>query len=158
VACMPPAISIARMSRREAPRRSDSITRRLSPGPTRFSKLLWLLSFMVATDWAAANQRFLDEHAGWLFARAVPPHARRLHYLASEAHDAWDRLPEITAATLVIHGSDDEINVPANAPLLASRIPGAELHIIAGARHIYFWDHADEAHRVVRAFLARHPL
>ncbi len=117
-----------------------------------------LLSFMVAEEWAAANRRFLDEQAGWLFAPTVPPHARRLHYLASESHDAWDRLPEITAPTLVIHGSDDEINVPANASLLASRIPGAELHLIAGARHIYFWDHAEEAHRVVREFLHRHQI
>jgi hypothetical protein len=49
VACMPPAISIARMSRRVAPRLSDSIMRRLSPGPTSFSKLLLLLSLMVGT-------------------------------------------------------------------------------------------------------------
>jgi pimeloyl-ACP methyl ester carboxylesterase len=67
-------------------------------------------------------------------------------------------LPRITAPTLIIHGSDDEMNVAANAPLLAGRIPGAELHIIQGARHVYFWDHSEEANRVVRGFLERHPL
>ncbi|HEY0484603.1 MAG TPA: alpha/beta fold hydrolase [Kofleriaceae bacterium] len=117
-----------------------------------------MLPFLASLDWAAANAGFLAARNAWALAHPVPPHARQLHYLASEGHDVWDQLPKITAPTLVIHGSDDEMNVAANAPLLAERIPGAELHIIPGARHVYFWDHGDEANRVVGAFLERHPL
>lgn len=117
-----------------------------------------MLPYLVSMEWAGANAGFLAERNAWALAHPVPDHARRLHYLASEGHDAWDLLPRITAPTLVIHGSDDEMNVAANAPLLAERIPGAELHILHGARHVYFWDHGEEANRVVRAFLARHPL
>jgi pimeloyl-ACP methyl ester carboxylesterase len=117
-----------------------------------------MLPFLVSMEWAMANIGFLAERNAWALAHPVPDHARRLHYLASEGHDAWDLLPRITAPTLVLHGSADEVNVAANAPLLAARIPGAELHIIPGARHVYFWDHADEANRVVRGFLERHPL
>jgi pimeloyl-ACP methyl ester carboxylesterase len=117
-----------------------------------------MLPYLASLEWAAANQAFLTTWAAWLRAHPVPPYARQLHFAASEGHDAWDQLPQITAPTLVIHGSADEMNVVANARLLAERIPGAELHIIDGARHVYFWDHAEEANRVVGEFLARHPL
>jgi pimeloyl-ACP methyl ester carboxylesterase len=117
-----------------------------------------MLPFLVSLDWAAANREFLAARDARQLANPVPPHARRLHFEASEGHDAWELLPRITAPTLVIHGSDDEMNVAANAPLLAERIPGSEIHIIPGARHVYFWDHGDEANRVVRGFLERHPL
>jgi pimeloyl-ACP methyl ester carboxylesterase len=117
-----------------------------------------LQPYLVTPAWAAANPGFLAEWEAWVAAHPVPPHARQLHYGASEGHDAWDQLPRITAPTLLVHGSDDELNVVANAHLLAERIPGAAVHIIPGARHLYFWDHAEEAHRVVAEFLARHPL
>jgi pimeloyl-ACP methyl ester carboxylesterase len=38
-------------------------------------------------------------------------HAQRLHYQASENHDAWDALTEIKSPTLIIHGSEDQINI-----------------------------------------------
>ncbi len=88
----------------------------------------------------------------------IPPYAQRMHYLASEGHDAWDGLPTITAPVLVIHGGDDAVNPTANAALLAGRIPGAELRIIEGGRHGYFVEFADEATPVVLDFLARHPI
>lgn len=117
-----------------------------------------LLPYLVSPAWARAHPQRLAEHAAAAARHPVPPGARRLHYLASEGHDAWDRLPEIAAPTLVIHGSDDEVNVPANAPLLVARIPGAVLHLIAGARHAYFWEYREHASAYVRAFLAAHPI
>src|SRR5262249_54140340 len=62
----------------------------------------------------------------------MPPYARELHRAASEAHDAWDRLPSITAPTLVLHGDQDRVCPVANARLLAERIPGAEVQIVRG--------------------------
>ncbi|HEY4384788.1 MAG TPA: alpha/beta fold hydrolase, partial [Ktedonobacteraceae bacterium] len=56
----------------------------------------------------------------------IPEYARMLHYQASEGHDSWDLLPSISAPTLVIHGSEDQLNPTANACLLAERIPHAE--------------------------------
>ncbi|EFH81136.1 alpha/beta fold hydrolase [Ktedonobacter racemifer] len=88
----------------------------------------------------------------------LPEYVRRLHYQASEGHDAWDLLPTISAPTLVLHGSEDRMNPPANAHLLAKRIPGAELSLIEGARHGYLIEFREEASRIVKAFLAHHPL
>lgn len=90
--------------------------------------------------------------------KPIPPFAQKMHYLASEGHDAWARLPEITAPTLVIHGTEDRINPTANAALLASRIPGAELYMVEGGRHGYFIEFREEASTVVLDFLARHPI
>jgi 3-oxoadipate enol-lactonase len=99
------------------------------------------------------------EYMRYLLERArnpIPRHAQRLHYEASEAHDTWDLLPTIAAPVLVIHGTDDQVNPTANAPLLAERIPGAELYIVEGGRHGYFIEMRAEASAVVREFLGRH--
>ncbi|MYT73676.1 MULTISPECIES: alpha/beta fold hydrolase [unclassified Streptomyces] len=84
---------------------------------------------------------------------AMPPHARRRHLRASARHDAWDALPRIAAPTLVVHGTDDDFNPAANAPLLAERIPGARLSLIPGGRHAYFEEFADTATPLVTTFL-----
>jgi pimeloyl-ACP methyl ester carboxylesterase len=64
----------------------------------------------------------------------------------------------MSAPTLVIHGSEDQRVPTANAFLLASLIPGAELSIIEGGRHAYLVEFREEASRAVNEFLARHPL
>lgn len=117
-----------------------------------------LLPFLVTPAWAAANRAMLGELDAIARSRPVPPYARALHYQASEGHDVWDLLPQITAPTLIVHGSDDQVNVPANAAILADRIPGAELHLLAGGRHAYFWELRSAASALVLDFLARHPL
>ncbi len=88
----------------------------------------------------------------------MPAYAEELHTHASESHDAWDRLPEIKAPTLVLHGSEDVITPAANAKILADRIPGAELHLIKGGRHIFFLEYRREVNKLVLDFLKRHPL
>jgi len=60
--------------------------------------------------------------------------ARQLVAIAADSHRA-DRLPRITAPTLVIHGQDDPLIPVAAAHDLARRIPGATLEIIPGWGH-----------------------
>ncbi|WP_410665212.1 alpha/beta fold hydrolase [Amycolatopsis sp. lyj-84] len=88
-----------------------------------------------------------------LGAHGMPPHAVRGHLVASNTHDAWAALPDITAPTLVLHGDDDLLAPPANAPLLADRIPDARMHLFAGARHAYFDECRPEASDLVSDFL-----
>jgi pimeloyl-ACP methyl ester carboxylesterase len=114
-----------------------------------------LLDTLVSPAWVAKHPGFVTQR---LQRQALPPYAQKLHYQASEGHDTWDLLPTIIAPTLVIHGSEDQVNVTANAYLLAERIPGAEIYIVEGGRHLYFIEFRQEASRVVNQFLARHPL
>jgi pimeloyl-ACP methyl ester carboxylesterase len=109
-----------------------------------------LLELMYTPAWLAA-------HPGpytTLGDPGMPPHARRGHLRASARHDAWAALPRITAPTLVIHGTDDTLSPPSNAPLLATRIPNARTHLIAGARHAYFEEFRTDASPAVLDFLA----
>ncbi len=75
---------------------------------------------------------------------------------AIAAHDTYDRLPQIKAPTLVIAGGDDELVPSANSPILAERIPGAELVMYPKARHGYLYEVAAEATAAVLDFLRRH--
>jgi 3-oxoadipate enol-lactonase len=108
-----------------------------------------LLDLMYSPEWLAHH----PEPYWTLGDPTMSRQARHQHLLASNAHDAWDALPRITAPTLVLHGDRDELNPTANAPLLAERIPGARLHLIGGARHAYFEEYRDVAGSAVREFL-----
>lgn len=85
----------------------------------------------------------------------MPAHARLRHLRASNDHDAWDALPEITAPTLILHGEDDLLAPVANASLLTQRIPHARLHVLPRARHAYFEEFRPFASRLVLDFLAQ---
>jgi len=116
-----------------------------------------LVSTMVSPEWMESHPEWLEtwreeeEHP-------TPAYAQRLHYLASESHEAWEQLSDIGAPTLVIHGSEDLVNMTANAYLLVERIPSAELHIVPGGRHLYYVEFQEEASRVVLDFLDMHSL
>jgi pimeloyl-ACP methyl ester carboxylesterase len=117
----------------------------------------FLVDQMVSPAFADAHPEYV-EAVRERFRNPIPPYARKLHYLASEGHDTWDLLPSIANPVLVIHGDSDTVNPSANAPLLAERIPGAELHMVPGGRHGYFIEFREESSRIVLDFLARHSL
>ena len=73
-----------------------------------------------------------------------------------QAFDTFDRLPEITTPTIVLHGTEDRLIAPGNAELLASRIPGAELLLLEGAGHLYHSEQAEAADDAVLDFVRRH--
>jgi pimeloyl-ACP methyl ester carboxylesterase len=91
--------------------------------------------------------------------RAQPQHpeGQRRQWEALRSWDAYDRLSEIRVPTLVLHGADDLLVDPANARLLASRIPGAELVLLEGAGHLYHSEQAERADEIVLDFIRRHP-
>lgn len=80
----------------------------------------------------------------------MTPAAARAHLDVSDRHNAWDRLPQISAPTLVLHGDDDQMVPGVNGELLASRIPEARLEVTSGGRHGFF----DEFNNVVTAGVA----
>lgn len=85
----------------------------------------------------------------------MPLYAEELHKRANQDHDAWDLLPEITAPTLIIQGSDDPVCPSQNASLLAERIPDTELRIFKGGRHLFFIEYRQQVNRLVLDFLKR---
>jgi 3-oxoadipate enol-lactonase len=70
---------------------------------------------------------------------------------AIAAHDTSARLPSLAAPTLVIHGDEDEMLPVQNGRLIASLIPDAQLEILAGVGHMFWWEQPARAAELVRA-------
>ncbi len=68
--------------------------------------------------------------------------------------EAYSRINQIVAPVLVIHGESDRLIPPANANLIAERIPGAKLVMIPRASHLFLSDQPKVAHRAIMDFLA----
>ncbi|MFF0268019.1 alpha/beta fold hydrolase [Kribbella sp. NPDC004536] len=127
--------------------RSQEIRKALAD-PARTQQVL--LELMYTPAWLANNPG--PYHV--LGDASMPTYAKGRHLVASNKHDAWDGLPDITAPTLILHGTDDIFSPVANAQLLAERIPNARAELIDGARHAYFHEFRDVASPAVLAFLA----
>jgi pimeloyl-ACP methyl ester carboxylesterase len=71
-------------------------------------------------------------------------------------HDALDRLPRITAPTLVVTGEQDLLTPPWISEEVARAIPGARLEVIRGegASHLVMLERPEEFNRLVTTFLA----
>jgi 3-oxoadipate enol-lactonase len=68
--------------------------------------------------------------------------------------EAYSRIAQITAPTLVIHGETDMLIPPANARLISERIPNAKLVLIPRAGHIFETDQPALANRAILEYLA----
>ena len=68
--------------------------------------------------------------------------------------EAYSRIDQITAPTLVIHGETDRLVPSANARLIAEKIPAAKLVLIPHASHIFETDQPAVAHQAILQFLA----
>lgn len=73
---------------------------------------------------------------------------------ACMGHNASDRLEQIKAPTLVVHGDVDPLVPPDNGRYLAAHIPGARLIMYEQVGHIPIVERADDYNRAVLAFLA----
>ena len=60
---------------------------------------------------------------------------------ARKGHDTWDRLPGVTAPTLVCAGRYDGISPLPNCEALADRIPDGRLEVFEGG-HLFMLEDA----------------
>jgi 3-oxoadipate enol-lactonase len=92
---------------------------------------------------SAADDGFRELLRSFLEADVAPPSAGYLKQLeARRHHDAWERLPSITASTLVAAGRHDGIAPLANSEALADRIPDARLEVFDGGHGFFVQDPA----------------
>jgi len=75
---------------------------------------------------------------------------------AIAGHDTSPRLKDISAATLVIHGSEDQMLPVANARLIAEAIPDARLEVFEGVGHLFFWEEPERSAALVREHALAH--
>jgi pimeloyl-ACP methyl ester carboxylesterase len=72
---------------------------------------------------------------------------------AGATFDAYDRVGEIDAPTLVLQGSADNVVDPRNADLLVELIPDARLELIPDRGHLLVWEEGDRLASIVKEFL-----
>jgi 3-oxoadipate enol-lactonase len=86
-----------------------------------------MLAFRLNSPWADEPRRALGAE---------------LQLLARRDHDVWDRLPSITAPTLICGGRYDGIALPETQTRLADRIPDAQLRMFEGGHMFLIQDRA----------------
>ncbi len=108
---------------------------------------------LVSAEWDARNPggalKWIrgSEPAGFRNALA--------QFLAVVRHDTLNRLSQIRAPTLVLTGDADRLVPFANSEILAKAIPGARLHVLKGAGHVFPLEREEETVRALEEhFLA----
>jgi pimeloyl-ACP methyl ester carboxylesterase len=108
------------------------------------------------------SNAFREAHPEYLWLRSQmdralqpPPEAWDRQYQAATSHDTRDRLGQIGVPTLVITGDQDPLIVPENSRHLAEHVPGAQLVMLAGARHAFNVEFEEESNRLVLDFILR---
>ena len=88
------------------------------------------------------TEEFLDNNPNFIKRMAdmtenpLPDHVWRHYIQAQFEHDTYDRLPDIKAPTLVIHGEKDKVCTVENAKTMASRVPNSELVVFENTGHM----------------------
>jgi 3-oxoadipate enol-lactonase len=72
---------------------------------------------------------------------------------AGASFDALDRIGDIGAPTLILHGTADGVVDSRNAALLAERIPDAQVELFEGRGHLFFWEDPEAFVAAVERFL-----
>ncbi len=99
------------------------------------------------------SEELVDEIVAYRTANPPDPAGWYAQAAAGAAHDAMERLGDIRAPTLVVHGTADNVVDAGNAPLIADAIPGARLELLEGVGHLLPWERPDEFVAVVEEFL-----
>jgi 3-oxoadipate enol-lactonase len=92
-------------------------------------------------------------YAGFTAMTEALPASRRtiaFQLQAVAAHDTSARLPNVTAPTLVVHGTADRILGHPNGPLIASLIPGARLETLDDVGHMFWWEEPGRSAELIR--------
>lgn len=103
---------------------------------------------------------FTQEHRPELIESLVPlfvDNRQRAHGYAGQLKAIWDfnafdRLPQLAAPTLVMTGTDDVLVVPGNSKIITERIPNARLIEFPEAGHLFFIEKADEVNQALLEF------
>jgi pimeloyl-ACP methyl ester carboxylesterase len=105
------------------------------------------------------NQRaVLEASIPRLLVNATPAFIFKRHLDATYGLNTYERLPQISLPTLVISGAKDVLIPARNSEILAERIPGAQLHMIASAGHAFFNEAREEFLKQFLPFVQSHPI
>ena len=127
------------------------------PGLSREEQVRKFWPVVCSPAFIESGAEFLEEMLVTSLEQATPIDTLMKQGVAIQAFDSFDRLSQIKAATLIIHGDIDRLVPPANGDILAAGIAGAEKLTLKGAAHMFFWEQPEKAADAIIEFLARVP-
>jgi len=138
---------------------SPEVTAAMAPKPglSREEMVRNFWTAICAPDFIENSADFLEEMIVTNLELATPMDTVMKQGVAIQAFDSFDRLSQIKAPTLIIHGDIDRLIPPANGDILAEGIAGAEKLTLNGAAHMFFWEQPEKAADAIIEFLARVP-
>jgi pimeloyl-ACP methyl ester carboxylesterase len=104
-------------------------------------------------DWPGKHPDEFEQIVRWRLEHPQPPEAALAQAMAGLTFNTEERLKAITAPTLVMAGTRDNVVPPRNAELLAAAIPVARLDLVEGAGHVLNIEHAERFNADVIEFL-----
>ncbi|KKK67633.1 hypothetical protein LCGC14_2952130 [marine sediment metagenome] len=113
----------------------------------------------------AATPEFLEkaekEFWNWItvtwLAAPTPWETISRHFMAIQSFDTYERLRQIQAPTLIVHGDRDQLIPVENAEVLGKRIEGSQVRIVPGVGHMFFWEKPEESAGAIVEFLSSVP-
>ncbi len=111
----------------------------------------------VTTEFIGRERGFLEEMLRIFLDQPTPPQTLIRQTIEGMSFDSYDRLPEIKAPTLIIHGDRDLLSPVQNARILHERIAGSQLRVIPGVGHCFFWEKPQESAEAMVQFLSAVP-
>lgn len=115
-----------------------------------------LLPFLFSQEFIDKNAELMDRFIAMILKYPTPAHGYKRQGEAIMGFNAYDRLPEIKAPTLVMAGTADRLIPVENSRIIASRILGAELVIFENMGHGLLGEAVEEANKAVLDFLGQH--
>lgn len=108
----------------------------------------------VASEFPTREPEAFQEMLSVRLAHLAPLYAWRRQLQAVVESERADRLSEIRAPTLVVHGEEDPLIPVDNGRMLSDLIPGSRLLIIPGCGHMMGWEAPEAVAEAVIPFLA----
>ncbi|MFW6103196.1 MAG: alpha/beta fold hydrolase [Chloroflexota bacterium] len=112
------------------------------------------LPHVFSEAFITSNKALVDEYVQISSRYPTSTEGLKAQWAALMSYDSWDRLPWITAPTLVLHGSLDKLVPVENADALCVRIPNSRVAIIDGAGHSISYEAADAVNDLLFEFFA----
>ena len=106
-----------------------------------------------APSWTETHREEFDYIVRRRLEYPQPPHGAMAQLMAGVTFNVEARLGEISAPTLVLVGSEDQVVPPRNAELLAAALPNARRGILAGCGHVLNIECPEEFNGAVIHFL-----
>ena len=136
------------------PRRTVELFAAFADDPSP-AQLRRLVENGLSEDTVTRRPRLVDEILRYRLEHPPRPEPWLAQAAAGAAFSSLRELPSVRAATLVVHGEDDNVVDHRNAGLLAAAIPDAELQLVPRTGHLGFWERSSEFAAAVVDFIER---